>query len=176
MRIVVSGTHASGKSTLIADFLAHHPSYRLLGDPFDDVDADDASGPASFAAQLRLTAMRLAETAHERDVISERGPLDFLAYLTALDALGRDDGRLLPRAHEIVAKSLRHVDLLVLVPLDARAPIRVPDDEDPALREAMDEALLDIADELSADGMVELLTVGGVRDGRVHALLDAVRG
>ncbi|UUE20380.1 ATP-binding protein [Microbacterium sp. J1-1] len=41
MRIVVSGTHASGKSTLIADFLAAHPDflaarpeYLSLGDPF----------------------------------------------------------------------------------------------------------------------------------------------
>ena len=34
MRIVVSGTHASGKSTLIADFLAARPEYLSLGDPF----------------------------------------------------------------------------------------------------------------------------------------------
>ena len=35
MRIVVSGTHASGKSTLIADFLGLYPGVDHLPDPFE---------------------------------------------------------------------------------------------------------------------------------------------
>ncbi|NYD65690.1 hypothetical protein [Agromyces atrinae] len=35
MRIVVSGTHASGKSTLISDFALKHPEYAVLPDPPD---------------------------------------------------------------------------------------------------------------------------------------------
>ena len=53
MRIVVSGTHGSGKSTLIADFVARRTEYLTLGDPFEELDLDDGSSAASFAAQLR---------------------------------------------------------------------------------------------------------------------------
>ena len=103
MRIVVSGTHASGKSTLISDFHAAHPEYTVLGDPFDDVESGAPTGAASFVAQLRVTVSRLRESARESSVISERGPVDFLAYLTALEMLGRGDGALLSRAQEPVS-------------------------------------------------------------------------
>lgn len=176
MRIVVSGTHGSGKSTLIADFHAAHPHYRVLGDPFEDLDLDDPSGEASFAAQLRLTAARLEATADAPDVIAERGPLDFLAYLTALDRLGRSGGSLLARATQIVERSLATVDLVAVVPLDAARPIRVPAEEDPELREAMDDVLLELLDDLEQDGAVRrslVLTGDPVR--RLQALSDAVR-
>ena len=42
---------------------------------------------------------------------------------------------------------MAHVDLLVVLPLDARDGIRVPDDEDPALREAMDEHLVELCED-----------------------------
>ena len=38
MRIVVSGTHASGKSTLISDFALRHPEFVVLPDPFEALD------------------------------------------------------------------------------------------------------------------------------------------
>ena len=173
MRIVVSGTHASGKSTLIADFHAAHPDYRVLGDPFEDLDLDDPASEASFAAQLRLTASRLAETALGDDIIAERGPLDFLAYLTALERLGRSDGRLIARASEIVAGSLEPTDLIVLVPLDAHHPIHVPADEDPELRAEMDQALLELADEFEQEGAARFLTVGGSPASRLGSVQAA---
>lgn len=176
MRIVVSGTHGSGKSTLIADFHAAHPHYRVLGDPFEDLDLDDPSSEASFAAQLRLTAARLEATADASDVIAERGPLDFLAYLTALDRLGRSGGSLLARATQIVERSLATVDLVAVVPLDAARPIRVPAEEDPELREAMDDVLLELLDDLEQDGAVRRsLVITGDPVRRLQALSDAVR-
>lgn len=173
MRIVVSGTHGSGKSTLIADFVARHAEYLALGDPFEYLDLDDPSGEASFAAQLRLTASRVRETAGEPAVISERGPLDFVAYLTALEQLGRSDGELIARATTIADASLTDVDLVVILPLDGHHPIRVPVDEDPALREAMDAALLDLADEREDSGGTRFLTLGGDPASRLRDLLAA---
>ncbi|MFC4138171.1 MULTISPECIES: hypothetical protein [unclassified Microbacterium] len=58
MRIVVSGTHASGKSTLIDAFAAEHPEYRVLPDPFEDPDLTGpqvielAGSPVARLAQL----------------------------------------------------------------------------------------------------------------------------
>ena len=174
MRIIVSGTHASGKSTLISDFRVAHPEYLALPDPFDDLDFDDPASERSFAAQLRSTASRLAETAHETDVIAERGPLDFLAYLTALTRLGRSDGSLLARASAIAEASMAQVELIAVVPLDGTRRIRVPDDEDPALRVAMDEALLELLDDLESDGMAPpIITIAGDPEARLELLEHA---
>jgi len=88
MRIVVAGTHASGKSTLISDFALKHQEFTVLSDPFELVDESwDAPGAAMFATQLRVAADRLHDDGLGAHVIAERGPVDFLAYLLALAEL-----------------------------------------------------------------------------------------
>jgi hypothetical protein len=165
MRIVVSGTHASGKSTLIADFQARHPGFTVLPDPFELVDAAyDEPDAGVFWQQLRIAAARLEEFGPGDRVIAERGPLDFLAYLTALEALGRPgrSAEAIRRGYPVTAAAMDGVDLLVLLPLSARHPIPAPEDEDPELREAMDEALLELSDDpdLVGEGTVVAELVG----------------
>lgn len=172
----MSGTHASGKSTLISDFHAAHPEYAVLGDPFDDIESEAPTGAASFVAQLRVTVSRLRESAGESSVVSERGPIDFLAYLTALDALGRGDDTLLSRAQELAESSMAHIDLIAVVPLDARHPIDVPDDEDPELREAMADALLEALDDLDRDGLAPSIVTLTGSPGERLALLEKAAG
>jgi len=150
VRIVVSGTHASGKSTLIADFARRHPDYLVLADPFELIDeSDDRPAAAMFASQLRLAAGRLIEGESGGNVIAERGPLDFLAYLLALDELGRTalDRSTLSSAADRTRGALATVDHLVVLPLTAAHPIHVGDDEDAALRETMNDVLLDLLDD-----------------------------
>ena len=159
MRIVVSGTHASGKSTLVSD-LARALGFAQLPDPFELVDdVVDPAGAASFVAQLEIAAERLVELPAAADVVAERGPLDLLAYLEALSVLGRPavGAGSMARLRAATAEAMAHVDLLVVIPLDPGVPIEVPDDEDPELRDAMDELLLELCDD------EEL--VGGARHG-----------
>lgn len=171
MRIVVSGTHASGKSTLVGDFAAANPGYLVLPDPFELIDgALDEPDAGAFFAQLRVAAARLHDL--PPDAIAERGPLDFLAYLSALDALGRP-GRapeLFERGLPIAEDAMRHVDLFVLLPLNSADGIRVPEDEDPELREAMNDALLELSDEFE----VPTLELTGDRERRLRVLSDYV--
>ncbi|WP_433673985.1 hypothetical protein [Microbacterium gorillae] len=76
MLIVVSGTHASGKSTLISDFALHHPEAAVGGDVFDLVAQDDDHASARmFATQLRVAADRILATPAGELTILERGPL-----------------------------------------------------------------------------------------------------
>lgn len=149
VRIVVSGTHASGKSTLISDFASRHPEFTVLPDPFELVDEDDAVGPALFAAQLRIAADRLIDEPGRMHVIAERGPLDFLAYLLALADLGNAelDEEFRERAVARTAGALRTVDLLIVLPVTDRDPIHVSADEHLELRAAMNDALLDLLDD-----------------------------
>lgn len=175
MRIVVSGTHASGKSTLISDFVLRHPEYVVLPDPFDSLDeADDAPSASIFAAQLRIAAQRLHEFVPGEMVIAERGPIDFLAYLLAtaeLSGVPLDDD-LLERAVQMTSTALANVDLLVLLPLTARDEIHVGSNEHLALRSGMDEVLRELVDDPDVVGEPPVLTVEIAGD--PHARLAAL--
>lgn len=176
MRIVVSGTHASGKSTLIGDVVAALPSYTVLPDPFDLIDERfDHPGPAMFLQQLRVAADRL-EDDPPADLIAERGPLDFLAYLAALDELGRGTAsdEALERAREMTASALRAVDLLVILPLTEGDGIRPAEDEDLELREATAAALLDLLDDAElVPAATRVVEITGDREARRRALISA---
>lgn len=173
MRVVVSGTHASGKSTLISDFHLRHPDFVVLPDAYEDAeDAGDAPSAALFAAQLRIAADRLI-TDDAPNLIAERGPLDFLAYLVALAELsGTDlDERVRERATALVISAMQSVDALIVLPLSARAGIPLPSDEYPELREAMNDALLDLVDDAELIGEhVRIAEVSGSPEERLDAM------
>lgn len=174
MRIVVSGTHASGKSTLVADFALRHPEFAVLPDPFEDMDEMwDSPNAASFAAQLRISADRLYSHEQPENVIAERGPIDFLAYLLALDELtGASSSRqFIERSTEITREALGHVDLLVVLPLTAIDPIEVGIDEHLELRDTMNDILLDLLGDSDLIGQrPKIAEITGDRDSRLAAL------
>jgi hypothetical protein len=174
MRIVVSGTHASGKSTLISDFALRHPGFAVLPDPFELVDESwDGPTASSFAAQLRLSADRLDPRVAPEDFIAERGPIDFLAYLLALDDIQgvTASGPLLARSTEITRSALSGIDVLVVLPLTAADVLEIGVDEDLVLREAMNENLLDLLDDPDVrDPRLTVVEITGDRDDRLAAL------
>lgn len=177
MRIVVSGTHASGKSTLISDFALRHPGFTVLPDPFELVEEDgDVPNAELFAAQLRISADRLLDQTHGTHLIAERGPLDFLAYLLAwADLSGTQlNAGFLDRAAALTAEALRAVDLLVVLPLTASDPIFVGDDEYLDLREAMNDVLLDLLDDPDLIGdRLRVEEITGTPEARLAALARA---
>ena len=180
MRIVVSGTHASGKSTLISDFAIRHPDFTVLPDPFDLIDeAWDQPSAAMFARQLRIAAERLGSDEVAGNVIAERGPLDFLAYLLALDEVAGASGspELLERSATTTAVALGRVDLLVVLPLNSADAIEVGDDEDPELREGMNDVLMELVDDPDLVGSrVKVVEVAGSPSERLRQLEEQVRG
>ena len=173
MRIVVSGTHASGKSTVVADFALRHPEFTVLPDPFELLDETwDRPDAGMFAAQLRIAATRLGAGAPEL-LVAERGPIDFLAYLLALEELhGATDSReLLKRSMAVTREAMERVDLLVLLPLTAGDGIAAGADEHLALREAMNDLLLELADDPDVTGdRAEVVELTGSRGRRLAAL------
>lgn len=174
MRIAVSGTHASGKSTLISDFVGAHPGFAALPDPFELVDeSDDAPNRQSFLNQLQVSVERLGTSESPPDYIAERCPLDFLAYLAALELL---DGQVLrddvaARAEAISAAALRQLDVLVILPLNSTDAIWVPEEENRPLREAMNDALLELSDDLDhVDHHPRVVELTGDRERRLRHL------
>lgn len=151
MRIAVAGTHCSGKSTLIADFLAAHAEFAHEPEPYE------WTGDADFHRQLDVSVERLSRYGPGTRVIAERSPLDFVAYLLA-------EGEAVEEAMELAREGMAHVDLLVVLPLDGS--IDCPADEDLELREAMNERLLELVD----DAGVRIVELHGSREARLRAL------
>lgn len=72
MRIVISGTHASGKSTLVSDFVLRHPEFAVLPDPFELLNESwDGPTASSFSAHLRVAADRLDPREASADFITQ---------------------------------------------------------------------------------------------------------
>ncbi|MBM6399576.1 AAA family ATPase [Phycicoccus sonneratiae] len=178
MRIVVSGTHATGKSTLVADLGTALGDHEILGDPWELVDDDLPLGSAaSFAAQLEAAAERLLGLAPGADVVVERGPLDLMAYLLALGELGRPapSPAALEPLRALTARATARVDLLVVLPLAGVHGLYVPEEEDLDLRAAADGCLLDLLDDDEVlPPSVAVLEVAGPPEARVAAVLAAL--
>lgn len=162
----------------MADFGARHAEYVQLPDPFEFIeDYLDQPSSATFFAQLVIAAERLCGFEPGMNLISERSPLDFLAYLMAHDMLGRGSpsGELFDRGLAVTAAAMCHVDLLVLLPLNPHDRIWVPRDEDPELREMMNDKLLELTDEVDLVGeQVRIVEIVGDREKRLSALEAAI--
>ena len=140
MRIAVSGTHSTGKSTLIDEFLRAHPDFVHEPEPYtvmvEDLGEEFADEPCveDFYRQLEFNVDRLRQHAPGERVIYERCPLDFLAYIDALDPK-RTNTLLRP-----VSEAMQNLDLIVYLPLDDTPPAS----EYPKLQKAVDRRLSSI--------------------------------
>lgn len=180
MRIAVTGTHGSGKSTLIDDFVAAHAGYEAVPEPYwllaqSGTPFVDGASIADLEDQLVQSCKLILEQA-ATNLVLDRCPLDFLAYLDIVSASEgfewEPDGRLLSR----IEKALQSLDLIVFVPL------RRPDDiavaiELPELRARVDRRLKAMLRQddlgLLAEGP-RVLEVAGSRPERVAQLTAAL--
>jgi hypothetical protein len=146
MRIAVSGSHSTGKSTLIAAFLSQHPEYAHEPEAYeelaDDIGLVGSEGPdiEGLAALLEHTVAALG---HQGDaVIFERSPVDYLAYAAAARSLARTDRQEFMKAYvPVVREAVRRLDLIALVPVVRGGPIASRADEDHRFRQRVDEQL-----------------------------------
>lgn len=175
VRIAVCGTHCSGKSTLIDDFLRAHRDYVHEPEPYEWLEQygeELAEEPdvEAFYRQLEISVDRLSQYSKGARVIAERSPVDFIAYMLALNDLGRAgrDCELNASAIELAAAGIEHLDLLIVLPLND------VDCEDLELRDAMNERLVEIvtADPYAffARGVPRVVEIHGTPRQRLLAL------
>jgi hypothetical protein len=131
MRIAVTGTHGCGKTTLIDDFISVRDDHQSVPEPFwllaqDGMPFADGPTTADLEEQLARSCRLILETASEANVVFDRCPLDFLAYL---DVMSADEGfEWLPRGRLLngIGRALASLDLVVFVPLMQPDDITVP--------------------------------------------------
>ena len=159
MRIAVSGSHCTGKSTLIDAFLRAHPEFIHEPEPYEAMGEEFSAEPNvdDFLRQLEFNIARLKQHKPGTKVIYERCPLDFLAYIQCLS-----------KATLNVDEALQHLDLIVYLPIDDT--IEPPDDEFSKLRKAVDRRLSEIYQELD----LKIIEASGPIDKRMKLLETAI--
>ena len=171
MRIAVSGSHGTGKSTLVRELASHLAGYESVDEPWHLLDADGhvfADPPAGddFIALLDHAAALSARHA-TRDILFDRSAVDYLAYLAAVSPE-------LVHAEHIVttADALATMDLVVLVPVER--PDRVEAAEAPKLRRRVDQVLHEMLVERAWPFSARVLEVSGSVDDRMQQVLREV--
>lgn len=182
MRIAISGTHCCGKSTLIDEFLITHSEYTHEPEAYEALQDEHGESfgaePSAeeFRRQLEHCVDRLEQYRESDNVIFERCPADYLAYMLALRDLGRDFQASQVAAESVgIAKSgMKRLDIVVFLRLD-KEDFEVSDEEDPELRRLVDEKLESILIDNGFDLFSELLIIGppGSTSKRLQ-LLEAV--
>jgi len=145
MRIAVTGTHSTGKTTLIDDFVAANQQFQKVEEPYWELVQDGwifSALPSidEFEAQLEHSVGAILQSGRAEDVIFDRCPLDLIAYLEVLSA--QDGGDWMPTGKQLqkIEAALSTLNLIVFL------PIEIPDRaghsaELPELRRAVDERL-----------------------------------
>nr|WP_295890543.1 AAA family ATPase [uncultured Devosia sp.] len=182
MRLAVTGTHGTGKTTLVDDFVAAGPRYEAVAEPYwllaqQGVPFADGPTSADLEEQLKQSCALILATSGQADVIFDRCPLDFIAYLDVISPREGFEwvpsGRLLGQ----IEAALATLDLLVFLPLSRPDEITVAI-EFPKLRAQTDTRLKAILrdDDLGLLGSgPRVLELSGPPETRLRDLL-AVAG
>jgi hypothetical protein len=175
MRVGISGTHGTGKTTLAEGLCARLPGHVLAEEPYYLLEEEgyEFGFPPSvedYQAMLARSVRSMTSPSSPAEVIFDRTSLDYLAYLAAagVDVSGAADVALRP--------AFARLDLLVITPVTPETERVLPDTELPELRLRMNDALLDLVydDPLDAWEGVPVLELSGPLSGRVDAVLAAL--
>ena len=133
MRIAISGTANQGKSTLINDFLANWPMYKIGGNSYRDYIKKNKSPHSKKTNKetqwkyLNLIIDDLQKFNKDDYVIFDRCALDNLVYsLWACDKqVGRIDDKFIEKCIPIVKESYKHLDILFFLPITKAALVPI---------------------------------------------------
>lgn len=167
MRIAISGTHFTGKSTLISVLLKHFPNFTSVEEPYFLLEEQgyEFSHPPSvedFERQLEVSVRSIMES--QKNTFFDRCPLDCLAYALALGDVDVESWT------QKMENAIQLLDIIVYLPIELRIPI--PESEDLELREDVDENLQDLLlnDSLGILKDTEVIEVMGSIEKRIRML------
>ena len=136
MRICISGTANTGKTTLIKDFLDHWPKYSTPTSTYREIlkeknypHSKNCNQEGQWAI-LNHMINELQKYSKEDNVIFDRSPLDNLIYsLWSCEKSASDiDEAFLAKCIPIVKESMKHIDVIFFVPISKLSPIPIVND------------------------------------------------
>lgn len=172
MRIAVSGTHLTGKSTLVNALGTRLSNHKTVPEPYEVLEERGyafAHPPTieDFVMQLKLSLATLRR--RSSNMIFDRCPLDFLGYIYASPGAGRFD---LDAWRGQIEQAMQSLDLVVSLHAEPAHDPELPVEE-AAFRLAVDDVLRDIidGDDLGLCEGVEILVLGGPWECRAETVL-----
>ena len=168
MKIAITGAHRVGKTTLaekLQEYLADYdlriePYYELeeTGYLFSEIpDLDD------FIKQFEYSIKQIS--ANGDHVIYDRCPIDFLAYIQAIDGSGN-----IQSFYHKAAYIMSKIDLLVFVPIEEPDLIPCQESDLPELRYKVNEILNDSIWDLG----IATIEVKGTLSNRIDQVLGKI--
>ena len=175
MRIVVSGTHFSGKTTLINAISTKLRDYEIVEEPYAVLEESgyDFSDPPSiedFKQQLKCSTELIMNS--PKKAIFDRSPIDFLAY--ALVKAEEDHDQCDMESWQTkIETAISEIDILVFLPIEYPDAIQLPKSEDQKLRSLVDEKLKELIldDSLGFLKDTDVLEVSGSLQNRINLIL-----
>ncbi len=155
MKIAITGAHRVGKTTLAEKLQESLAGYELLQEPYYELEElgfafSETPDADNFIAQLEHSIKQIAIDTD--NVIFDRCPIDFLAYIHALD-----ESENIQSLYSKVESIMSDIDLLVFVPIEEPDLITCGESDLPELRYQVNEILNDWI----SDFGVETLEVKG---------------
>ncbi|MFF5078119.1 AAA family ATPase [Actinoplanes sp. NPDC000266] len=175
MRIAISGTHGTGKTTLGEAICARLPGHVMAEEPYylledQGYECDFPPSAEDYRAMIGCSVRSLLAPPSPSGTVFDRSPLDYLAYLAAggADPAEQADPVGLRRAFATL-------DLLVITVITPETERILPGAELPGLRTRMNDALLELMydDPLGAWADTPVLELSGPLDARLDTVLAA---
>ncbi|HEY0930137.1 MAG TPA: AAA family ATPase, partial [Gemmatimonas sp.] len=173
MRIAVCGSHGTGKSTLVAELGHRLAGHVVFDEPYYLLEEEGhafAHPPGAADYELLLErSVTLLQQERSRDAIFDRGPVDYLAYSSALLR-----GASMPDLVRDTATAMQSLDLVVFVPIEE--PDRMSPMDLPKLRRRVDRLLREMVVEQTWGFEVPVLVVRGTIEQRADQVMGWVVG
>lgn len=135
MRLTISGAPCTGKTTLINDFIAQWPMYKLPSNSYRDILKEKNYPHSKLCTQEGQWAIlnhmidEMQKYTKDDFVIFDRCPLDNLMFsLWSFEKNATDiDQKFIDKCIPIVRESLRQLDIIFFTPISRMSPISIED-------------------------------------------------
>ena len=129
MRICISGTNSTGKSTFISDFMKEWPKYTTPEHTYRQVleekklsHTKKTSEDAQWAI-LNNMIDNIQKHGEGDKVIYDRGPIDNIVYSMWASSKGLVDEKFVTKCLPLLSESIKLIDMIFFIPVTDSAPV-----------------------------------------------------
>jgi GTPase SAR1 family protein len=168
MKIAIIGAHRVGKTTLAEKLQENLADYDLRMEPYYELEElgyefSERPNIDDFLKQLEYSIKQIST--RDSNVIFDRCPIDFLAYIQAID-----ETKNIQSIYTRIESIMKEINLLVFIPIENPDLIQCQESDLPELRYKVNELLSDWI----GDFGIEIIKVKGTLLNRRDQVLNKI--